>query len=73
LLAIGCLIDPSGRWCNFIILNGPAPSEEERDYSKESFDEEFEQDFDHFPKIYMKILSGDFSAKVGRQNIFNWE
>jgi len=25
--------------------------------------------FDHFPK-YMKMLLGDFNAKVGRENIF---
>ena len=26
--------------------------------------------FDHFPKHRMKILLGDFNAKVGRENIF---
>ena len=26
--------------------------------------------FDHFPKYHMKILLGDFHAKVGRENIF---
>ena len=26
--------------------------------------------FDHFPKYHMKILLGDFNAKVGRENIF---
>jgi exonuclease III len=54
----------------FIILNVPAASEEKRVDFKDSFYEEFEQDFDHFPKIHMKILSGDFNAKVGRENIF---
>jgi len=29
-----------------------------------------EQVFDHFPKYHMKILVGDFNAKVGRENIF---
>jgi len=33
--------------------------------SKFSFYEELEQVFDHFPK-YMKMLLGDFNAKVGR-------
>ena len=47
-----------------------APSEEKRDESKDSFDEELEQVFDHFPKYHMKILLGDFNAKVGRGNIF---
>jgi hypothetical protein len=26
--------------------------------------------FDHFPKNHMKILLGDFNAKVGRESIF---
>ena len=46
-----------------------APSEEKSDNSKDSFCEELEQVFDHFPKYNMKIL-GDFNIKVGRENIF---
>ena len=38
--------------------------------SKDSFYEELEQVFDHFPRYYIKILLGDFKAKVGRENIF---
>ena len=38
--------------------------------SEDSFYEELEQVFDHFPKYHMKILLGDFNAKVGRENIF---
>ena len=47
-----------------------APSEEKSDDSKDSFYEELEQVFDHFPKYHMKIILGDFNAKVGRENIF---
>jgi hypothetical protein len=47
-----------------------APSEEKSDDSKDRFYEELEQVFDHFPKYDMKILLGDFNAKVGRENIF---
>jgi len=47
-----------------------APSEEKSDEGKDSFYEELEQAFDHFPKYHMKILLGDFNAKVGRENIF---
>ena len=47
-----------------------APSEEKSDDSKDSFFEELEQVFDHFPKYDMKILLGDFNVKVGRENIF---
>ena len=39
-----------GRWCNIIVLNVHAPCEEKSDNSKDSFYEELEQLFDHFPK-----------------------
>ena len=58
-----------GCWCNIIVLNVHAPSEEKSDNSKDSFYEELEQVSDHFPKYDMKILLGDFNAKVGRENI----
>ena len=47
-----------------------ATSGEKNDSSKHSFYEVLEQVFDHFPKYDMKILLGDFNAKVGRENIF---
>ena len=59
-----------GRWYNIIVLNVHATSEEKSDNSKDGFYEELEQVFDHFPKYDMKILLGDFNAKVGRENIF---
>jgi len=34
-----------GRWCNIIVLNLHAPSEEKSDDSKDSFYEELEQVF----------------------------
>jgi len=34
-----------GRWCNIIVLNVHAPSEEKSDDSKDSFCEELEQGF----------------------------
>jgi len=59
-----------GRWHNIIVINVHAPSEEKSDESKDSFYEELEQVFDHFPKYHKKILLGDFNAKVGREDIF---
>jgi len=47
-----------------------APSQEKSDESKDSFYEELEQVFYHFPKYRMKILLEDFNAKVGREIIF---
>jgi exonuclease III len=53
-----------GRWCNIIFLNAHAPTEEKNDDLKDSFSEELEQVFDHFPKYHVKILLGDFNANV---------
>ena len=38
-----------GRWPNIIPVNVHAPSEEKSEESKDSFYEELEQFFDHFP------------------------
>ena len=40
-----------GSWCNIIILNVHAPSEEKSDESKHSFYEELEQNFLSLPQI----------------------
>jgi hypothetical protein len=47
-----------------------APTEDKDDDIKDSFYEELEQVFDQFPRYHMIILLGDFSAKVGRDDIF---
>jgi exonuclease III len=59
-----------GRWCHIIVLNVHAPTEDESDVVKDSFYEELERVFDNFHKYQMKILLGDFNAKVGREDIF---
>ena len=52
------------------VVNVPAPSEEKSEELKDSFNEELEEVFYHLPKYYMKILLGDFNAKLGREDIF---
>jgi hypothetical protein len=59
-----------GRWCHIIVLKVHAPTEDKTDDVKDSFYEELEPVFDKFLKYHMKILSGDFNAKVGREDIF---
>ena len=64
------------RWCNIIVLNVYAPSEEKSDDSKDSFYKELEQVFDNFPMYHMKIILGDFNAKSRERKYFqtdNWE
>jgi hypothetical protein len=58
-----------GRWCN-IVLNVHVPTEDKIDDIKDRIYEELEQVFYKFPKYNMKILLGDFNAKVGREDIF---
>jgi exonuclease III len=58
-----------GRWCDIIVLNVHAPNEDKCDDIKDSFYKELEGVFDKFPKYHMKILFGDFNAKVGREDI----
>jgi exonuclease III len=57
------------RWYYIIVLNVNVPTEDKTDEVKDSFYEEFERVFDKLPKYHMKILLGDFSAKVGREDI----
>jgi exonuclease III len=59
-----------GRWCDIIVLNVHAPTEDKIDDIKDRFNEELELVFDKFRKHPMKILLGDFNAKVGRKDIF---
>jgi hypothetical protein len=59
-----------GRWCDIILINVHAPTEDKCDDTKDSFYEELGGVFDQFPKYHMKILEGDFNAKVGREDIF---
>jgi hypothetical protein len=59
-----------GRWCHIIVLNVYPPTEDKTDDVKDSFYEELERVFHEFPKYHMKILLGDFNAKVGREDIF---
>jgi hypothetical protein len=48
-----------------------APTEEKSDDSKDSFYEELEHIFNHFPKYRMKILLGDFNTKLGGRILSN--
>jgi len=45
-----------GCWCNIIVLNVHAQSEEKMYDSKDSFYEDLERVFSHFPKYHMTIL-----------------
>ena len=59
-----------GRWYNIIVINAHAPTEDKDDLIKDSFYEVLEQTLGQFPRYHMKILLGDFNAKVGQEDIF---
>jgi hypothetical protein len=59
-----------GRWCDIIVLNVHAPTDDKAHDMKKSVYEEVESVFDKFPQYHMKILLRDFSTKVGKEDIF---
>jgi hypothetical protein len=59
-----------GLWCNIIVLNVHAPTEDKVDDIKVRIYEELEQVFYEFLKYHIKVLLGDFNDKVGREDIF---
>jgi hypothetical protein len=59
-----------GRWCNIVVLNMHAPCEDKSDDVKDSLYEELRRVFDQCPGYDMKILKGDYHAKVGRKDVF---
>jgi hypothetical protein len=50
-----------------VVLNVHAPTQDKTDDMKDSFYEELERVFDKFSTYHMKILLGDFNAKVDRE------
>jgi hypothetical protein len=59
-----------GRWCDVIVLNVRAPTEDKDNDIKNNLHEELHLVFDQFPRCHMKILLGDVNAKVRREDIF---
>jgi hypothetical protein len=58
----------TGRWCDIIVLNVHARTEDKIDDLKNRY-EKLEPVFE-FPKYHLKILLGDFNSKESREDIF---
>jgi exonuclease III len=56
-------------WCDIIVLNAHASTEEKSGGLRGSFYEKLEQMFDHLPKYHINILLGDFNANLRRKDI----
>jgi hypothetical protein len=59
-----------GPWCHIIVLNTDVPTEDKTDNVKGTFSKEMKYVFHIFPNYNMKMLLGDFNARVGREDIF---
>uniref|UniRef100_A0A2S2QMB7 Craniofacial development protein 2 n=1 Tax=Sipha flava TaxID=143950 RepID=A0A2S2QMB7_9HEMI len=55
---------------NMFIINIHAPTEGKEDLIKEEFYEEITEIYDRAPKNTVRILIGDFHAKIGRETIY---
>jgi hypothetical protein len=51
------------RWCDIIVLNDHAPTEDKIDNMKASLYEELERVFDKFPKYHMTIFVRRFQCQ----------
>jgi hypothetical protein len=59
-----------GRWCDIIVLNVHAPTEDNDVDIKDSLCKELEEVCDQFHRYHMKISLGDFNAELEREDIF---
>jgi hypothetical protein len=55
-----------GCWCDIIVVNVHAPTQDKIDDIKDRFYKELEHVFDKFPKYDMKIFLGDFTESIWR-------
>jgi len=60
----------SGRLFDLILINCYAPTEDKADDIKEKFYDELETVVNNLPTHSLKMIVGDFNAKIGRENIY---
>ena len=62
-----CVLRVKSKFYNITLMSIHAPTEEKSDLIKEQFYMELENVYDKIPKYDMKIIMGDFNAKVGKE------
>lgn len=65
-----CLLRLRGNFANLSIISAYAPTEEGDDDEKRSFYDEIDHLWGSCPKHDVKIIMGDFNAKIGRKEEF---
>lgn len=62
-----CAIRLKGRFQNVSVINCHAPTEESTNEAKEDFYERVDQLFAGLPRYDVKLVTGDFNAKLGKE------
>jgi endonuclease/exonuclease/phosphatase family metal-dependent hydrolase len=65
-----CVLSIKTKFQNIIFINVHAPTEEKEQLEKEAFYQTVEEVYDSCPSNHLKILLGDWNAKVGREEIY---
>ncbi|KAE9521335.1 hypothetical protein AGLY_018266 [Aphis glycines] len=65
-----CYIRIAGRLFDLVIINCYAPTEDKNEDLKDNFYEDLEALYDSLPVHCVKMVVGDFNAKVGKENRF---
>jgi hypothetical protein len=62
-----CKIRIRGRYHNYSLFSAHAPTEDKDPSEKDMFYDLLEKEYDKCPKHDIKVILGDFNAKVGRE------
>lgn len=65
-----CTLRLRGKFYNVSIVNAHAPTEDKDDNVKTAFYNKLEKVIDKLPRYDMKIILGDFNAKVGKESYY---
>lgn len=65
-----CTIRVKGRFFNVSLICAHAPTEDADEIVKDNFYYKLDEAYNNCPKHDIKIMIGDFNAKVGKENIF---
>lgn len=65
-----CTLRIKGKFFNITIINGHAPTEDKDDDVKDVFYENLQKAYNNSPARDIKIVLGDFNAKVGQETVY---
>lgn len=66
-----CILRVKAKFYNISLICAHAPTEDKDDEAKDIFYQQLETAFESLPAYDMKLVLGDFNAKVGKEDIFS--